>query len=117
MASTSVTFDAEVYAYSKTQGLFAGVSLEGNGIFIWKKANKRFYGEPSAAVILTSKTPPPAPAPGLVAEVTKLTTGAASAVASEEAAKETDPATAQPATEAKTYPLPDPEPGAEPPGN
>src|SRR6185503_17148975 len=39
MAGTSITFDAEVYAYSKTQGLFAGVSLEGNGIFIWKKAN------------------------------------------------------------------------------
>jgi len=34
MAGTSVTFDAEIYAYSKTQGLFAGVSLEGNGIFI-----------------------------------------------------------------------------------
>ena len=117
MASTSVTFDAEVYAYSKTQGLFAGVSLEGNGIFIWKKANKRFYDEPSAAVILASKTPPPAPAPTLVAEVTKLTTSAASAVASEKAAKETDPATAQPSTEAKTYPLPDPEPGTEPPGN
>ena len=42
MASTSVTFDAEVYAYSKSQGLFAGISLEGNGIFIGKKANKRF---------------------------------------------------------------------------
>ena len=55
MASTSVTFDAEVYAYSKSQGLFAGVSLEGNGIFIWKKANKRFYGDSSAATILASK--------------------------------------------------------------
>ncbi len=43
-----------------------------------KKANKRFYGDPSAATILASKTPPPAPAPALVAEVTKLTSGAAS---------------------------------------
>jgi lipid-binding SYLF domain-containing protein len=116
MASTSVTFDAEVYAYSKSQGLFAGVSLEGNGIFIWKKANKRFYGDAGAAEILASKTAPPDPAPALVAEVTKLTTGATSAVAEEQVKKETDPVTAAPATEAKTYPLPDPEPGTEPPG-
>ena len=81
MASTSVTLDAEVYAYSKSQGLFAGVSLEGNGIFIWKKANNRFYGDPSAATILASKTPPPPPAPALVAEVAKLTSGAAASVA------------------------------------
>ena len=114
-ASTSLTFDAEVYAYSKSQGLFAGISLEGNGIFIWKKANRRFYeGDASAAAILASKTAPPAPAPDLVAEVTRLTTGAAQSVAGD-AAKPAEPAT--PATEAKTYPLPDPEPGAEPPGS
>ena len=113
-ASTSLTFDAEVYAYSKSQGLFAGVSLEGNGIFIWKKANKRFYGgEASAAAILASKTPAPPPAPELVAEVTRITSGAAQSVAAD-AAKPAE--TAEPATEAKTYPLPDPDPGAEPPG-
>jgi hypothetical protein len=109
-----VTFDAEVYAYSKTQGLFAGVSLEGNGIFIWKKANKRFYGNDSAAEILASKSPAPEPAPALVAEVTKLTSGAASASAADPPAAPAQPATAP--SEAKTYPLPDPEPGKEPPG-
>lgn len=116
MASTSLTFDAEVYAYSKSQGLFAGVSLEGNGIFIWKKANKRFYGDSSAANILAGKAAAPAPAPTLVAEVTKLTTTATSAVVQEQTAQETNPATAPPATEAKTYPMPDAEPGTEPPG-
>ena len=116
MASTSITFDAEVYAYSKSQGLFAGVSLEGNGIFIWKKANKRFYGDLSAADILASKSAPPAPAPALVAEITRLTSGTTDSVAEDQAAKHADPATATPATEAKTYPLPDPEPGTEPPG-
>jgi lipid-binding SYLF domain-containing protein len=114
MAGTSVTFDAEVYAYSKTQGLFAGVSLEGNGIFIWKKANKRFYGNDSAAEILASKSPAPEPAPALVAEVTKLTSGAAASVAADPPAAPAQPKTAP--TEAKTYPLPDPEPGKEPPG-
>jgi hypothetical protein len=116
MASTSVTFDSEVYAYSKSKGLFAGVSLEGNGIFIGKKANRRFYdGEDSASAILASKATPPPPAPALVAEITRITSGAAESVAAEaEAQKEPEPP--QPATEPKTYPLPDPEPGAEPPG-
>jgi lipid-binding SYLF domain-containing protein len=115
MAGTSVTFDAEVYAYAKSQGLFAGVSLEGNGIFIAKKANQRFHGEDSAAKILASRAPAPPPAPELVAAVTKLTSGASPAVASPEAAEPAQPAAVP--TEAKTYPLPDPEPGAEPPGN
>jgi lipid-binding SYLF domain-containing protein len=118
MASTSVTFDAEVYAYSKTKGLFAGVSLEGNGIFIGKKANRRFYDdEATAASILASTAAPPPPAPALVAEVTRMTSGAAESVAAKEAAKPAPPpAPAAPPTEPKTYPLPDPEPGTEPPG-
>jgi lipid-binding SYLF domain-containing protein len=115
MAGTSVTFDAEVYAYAKSQGLFAGVSLEGNGIFIAKKANQRFHGTDSAADILANRTPAPPPAPELVAAVTQLTSGAAAAVASPEAAQPAQPAAAP--AEAKTYPLPDPEPGVEPPSN
>jgi lipid-binding SYLF domain-containing protein len=111
-ASTNVTFDAEVYSYAKSQGLFLGVSLEGNGIFISKKANRRFHGTESAADILASRSPAPPPAPELVAEVTKLTAGAQAAVATQEKAQ---PAAAP--SEAKTYPLPDPEPGAEPSGN
>ncbi len=114
-ASTSLNLDAEIYSYAKSQGLFIGISLEGNAILISKKANQGFYGsESSAAAILASKIPPPAPAPELVAEITRLTTTATQSVASEPA-KPADPAV--PATEAKTYPLADPEPGAEPPGN
>lgn len=116
MAGTSVTFDAEVYAYSKTQGLFAGVSLEGNGIFIAKKANYRFHGTNSAADILANRSPAPPPAPALVAEVTRITSSAQAAVAEEQAAEQAAPAAPAPAG-ATTYPLPDPEPGAEPRGN
>ncbi len=115
MAGTSVTFDAEVYAYSKSQGLFAGVSLEGGGIFIAKKANRRFHGTDSAADILASRSPAPTPAPELVAEVAKLTSSAQAAVAEQPVAEPEQPAAAP--AEAKTYPLPDPEPGAEPNGN
>lgn len=114
-ASTSVAFDAEVYSYAKSQGLFLGVSLEGNGIFISKKANRRFHGTGSAAEILANRAPAPPPAPELVAEVTKITAGAQAAVDTQEAAKPAEPAAAP--GEAKTYPLPDPEPGTEPSGN
>ncbi len=113
MASTSVTFDAEVYAYSRSKGLFAGVSLEGNGIFIGKKANRRFYDDKnSAAEILASREPPPAPAGELVAEVTRLTSSATQSVAKEDV----QPAQsgADRPKEPQTYPMPDQEPGAEP---
>jgi len=114
MASTSLTFDSEIYAYSRTKGLFAGVSLEGNGIFIGKKANRHFYeGENSATAIMASTKAPPPPADELVAEVRRLTS-----VSGQRTAAETKPATEVPPperpAEARTYPLPDPEPGAEP---
>lgn len=112
MASTSLTFDSEVYAYSRAKGLFAGVSLEGNGIFISKKSNQRFYDEGSAAAILASKQAPPAPAPDLVAEITRLTSaGGAPAVTQAVPAQE---ATPEQSAEPRTYPMADPEPGAEP---
>lgn len=111
MASTSLTFDSEVYAYSRSKGLFAGISLEGNGIFIGKRANRRFYDTDSATEILASKAAPPAPAGELVSEVQRLTGGAGERVVASEAepaAKNERPA------EPRTYPMADPEPGAEP---
>jgi lipid-binding SYLF domain-containing protein len=110
MASTSLNFDSEIYAYSRTKGLFAGVSLEGSGIFISTKGNRNFYdGEDSATAIMASTKAPPPPADELVAEIRRITSGAQQAPA--EIAK---PATEVPPAEARTYPLPDPEPGAEP---
>ncbi len=113
MASTSLTFDSEVYAYSRTQGLFAGVSLEGNGIFIAKKANRHFYdGEDSATAIIARKEAPPAPAGELVAEVTRMTASASQSIASE-AAEAKQPSSERP-VEPRTYPMADQDPGAEP---
>ncbi len=112
MASTSLTFDSEVYAYSRSKGLFAGVSLEGNGIFISRKGNRSFYdGEDSAATLLASKAAPPPPAGELVAEITRITAGA------DARTTEAPPATevkTEPPADARTYPMADPEPGEEP---
>lgn len=114
MASTSVTFDSEVYAYSRTKGLFAGVSLEGNGIFIAKRANRHFYdGEDSASAILAIRQPP-APAGELVGEVQRLTSIADERVADDRTPAESEPAPAERPSEARTYPMADQDPGSEP---
>jgi lipid-binding SYLF domain-containing protein len=45
--ATDITFEAEVYSYSRSRGLFAGVALEGAGVTMDRKANARFYGSTS----------------------------------------------------------------------
>ena len=44
--ATDLKLDAEVYSYSRSRGLFAGIALSGAGITIDKKANAAFYGSP-----------------------------------------------------------------------
>lgn len=60
-ASGTVGNLAAVYSYSKTKGLFAGVSIEGSAIIERKDANETFYGKKvSAKELLSGKIPPPA---------------------------------------------------------
>ena len=55
----AVTTTAAVYTYSRSRGLFAGVSLEGAIIATQKTANERYYGRPvSARSILSGNVPP-----------------------------------------------------------
>lgn len=44
-ATTSTDFDADIYAYGTSEGLFAGVSLQGGLIVPDEDANMAFYGE------------------------------------------------------------------------
>lgn len=46
-AATDLQLEAEVYSYSRSRGLFAGVSLEGSSIAMDHRANAAFYGSPS----------------------------------------------------------------------
>lgn len=48
-ASTDYKMEAEVYSYSKSKGLFAGISLNGSSIHVDDKANASFYGEATDA--------------------------------------------------------------------
>jgi lipid-binding SYLF domain-containing protein len=43
---TDILLKAEIYSYSRTKGLFAGISLEGAVISHDNNANRSFYGRP-----------------------------------------------------------------------
>ena len=45
--ATDIEFSAEVYSYSRNRGLFAGISLEGAGVTMDRKANAAFYSSSS----------------------------------------------------------------------
>ncbi len=45
--ATDIRFQAEVFSYSRSRGLFAGVALEGAGVKMDHKANAAFYSNPN----------------------------------------------------------------------
>jgi hypothetical protein len=58
---------AGVFSYSKTKGLFAGVSLEGSAIIERRDANEKMYGQRfTAAQLLQGSVRPPAAAQPLM---------------------------------------------------
>jgi lipid-binding SYLF domain-containing protein len=60
-AEASLTLAAATYTYSRSQGLFAGVSLEGTVIASRDEANAQYYGKPvDVSDILSGKVQPPA---------------------------------------------------------
>ena len=60
-AEGNVALQAAMYTYSISQGLFAGISLEGTVIATRDEANAEYYGKPVAAKdILAGKVKPPA---------------------------------------------------------
>lgn len=57
-ASTDHSFEAEVYSYSRSKGLFAGISINGSNLAIDKTSLANFYGSgtTSQKVFETNKT-------------------------------------------------------------
>lgn len=65
---------AAIYTYSRSQGLFAGVSLEGTIIGERKETNREFYKKPyTAAQLLSGSVPEPKSAEKLYAELNAYT--------------------------------------------
>jgi SH3 domain-containing YSC84-like protein 1 len=67
-AATDVTMRAEVLSYSRSRGLFAGISLEGSTVRPDNDANERVYGKKLEAesIIFKGAVAVPAPAQKLV---------------------------------------------------
>lgn len=57
-ANTDYKLEAEVYSYSRSRGLFAGISINGSNLGIDKQANANFYGSDisSQEIFETSKS-------------------------------------------------------------
>jgi lipid-binding SYLF domain-containing protein len=71
-AETSVALQSAIYSYSRSEGFFAGVSLEGSVVSVRDEANAAYYGKPvTPQEILSDKVPPPAGARNLLSVLSK----------------------------------------------
>ncbi len=74
-AATDIDLKAEILSYSRSRGLFAGVSLEGAKLDIDYEANADFYGRRvQATEILEGRAMPPAIASRFMQSIFKATT-------------------------------------------
>jgi lipid-binding SYLF domain-containing protein len=124
-ATTDATFKAQVLSYSRNEGLFAGVALDGSVISVDDSSNETAYG---VSGILPSQilegrvASAPATAQAFTVALTQATSKAARP-ATQPAPPATSPAApeaapvpaAPPEAGATTYPMEDPNPGAPPP--
>jgi lipid-binding SYLF domain-containing protein len=61
-AATDAQFSAQILAYSRSKGLFAGATLEGAALHSDDDANKALYGQENLRAVLNAKPAPTAPA-------------------------------------------------------
>src|SRR5882757_9191483 len=62
-AATDMNFNAEIYSYARTRGLFGGIALDGSVIAIDRSANSALYGKSGVTVTeIISGEAPAAPA-------------------------------------------------------
>jgi lipid-binding SYLF domain-containing protein len=128
-AGTDIGFTAQVYSYSRTKGLFAGIALDGSAVTIDKRSNAAYYNRQDvlASEIIGNKTPAPASAQSFIASLDRML-GTASATAQSgpeptpastpsASTSTSTPAAVKPADPGQltTHPLEDSNPGAEPP--
>ncbi len=123
-AATDTSFKAEVYSYSRTRGVFAGLALDGTVISIDDDADETFYKHPDVAaaeIFNGSVTTNDDSARRFMAALNASTGTTRTASAAEAAPAATPvsapvsaPASAPATSAAKTFPLSDPQPGEEP---
>ncbi len=72
-ASTDLQLRAQILSYSRSRGLFAGVTVNGSTIRQDRDANQRFYGKPldTKQIIFGAGSGSPAPVPAWIAALQK----------------------------------------------
>jgi lipid-binding SYLF domain-containing protein len=137
-AATDQNFAAEVYSYSRSRGLFAGIALDGTSISVDRKANAAYYHKPGVmasdiingsvtstddtsrrflAAVATSTSPATASAGSSTSTPPSSGSTSTSSPSSSGTAVTEPPAGgphAPASTETRTFPMEDPKPGAEP---
>ncbi len=117
-AATDINFDAEIYSYSRSRGLFAGAALDGSALTIDKDSNRDFYGKRTitATEILASSTPAPPAAQRFLDRLAKTTKSSPrNAMAAPAASSTTAAAPTVAPAPAQTFPMEDATPGKAPP--
>ena len=106
-AATDASFKAEVYSYSRSKGLFAGVALDGSAITIDDKSNAAFYGKKASAgeILKGSVSTNSNGAQRFLAAVSASTSPVAATATPTAEAPANPPAQAETASGVKTYPL------------
>src|SRR5579862_4007244 len=123
-ASTDSSFKAEVYSYSRSRGVFAGLALDGTVISIDDDANADFYGKPGvgAGDIIAGTVTSDDPSVQRFLAAVATSTGTSAPKRSASAAPPPGPVSPsnpnpQPAPQpapVQSFPMTDPQPGQEP---
>jgi lipid-binding SYLF domain-containing protein len=113
-AATDMSFNAEIYSYARTRGLFGGIALDGSVISIDRSANSALYGKSgvTATEIFSGQSPAaPATAQRFLERLAQATHTAVRSSPAPQAdmpasSAAQSPAASAPGTEApRTYPL------------
>jgi lipid-binding SYLF domain-containing protein len=113
-AATDMSFNAEIYSYARTRGLFGGIALDGSVISIDRSANSALYGKSgvTATEIFSGQSPAaPATAQRFLERLAQATHTAVRSSPAPQADMPASsaaqaPAAAAPSTDApRTYPL------------
>ncbi len=120
-AGTDPTLSAEVYSYSRSRGLFAGVALDGSALTIDNNADARFYdkGVVNAYDIISGTVHTNNDIAKRFLDAVARSTGSAAAAPPSAPApvNAAPPPAPAPSGGAQTFPLSDPKPGQEPPAH
>jgi lipid-binding SYLF domain-containing protein len=123
-AATDVGMNAQVYAYSRSKGLFAGVALDGSALTINHKYDAEYYNKPGilASEIISATGPHPSPAAanfiaslGQGPVTAAVTPTPANPVSNSASSSQSSSVESTKANGLVSYPMEDKNPGAEPP--